>query len=99
MLLEDMTTKESGRGELYWRDGRHWGPVDYALSPTANTIRGRFRRIGVADPIAPFLEIDRAILRLTDGRWWVCVVQPDGAVVAGSPTGPDGFHAEQPLLS
>jgi hypothetical protein len=37
-----------------------------------------------------------AALRLTDGRWWLCTVQPDGAAVGSGQPPAGGFHPAGP---
>ena len=88
-------TLETGRGELFWPDGRSWGTVNYQVS-----IRGRItgRIASVADRGAtPFLGITdgpgKAHLQLSDGRWWICILQADGAAVNAG-----GLHASRPPL-
>jgi hypothetical protein len=88
---------ERGRGELFLVDGRSWGLVDYELRipPSSGHLTPA---VPVAClPGAAFLDVDGSgRLLLEDGRWWLCLVQPDGSARAASPTGPNGFHSSRP---
>jgi len=94
---------EAGRGELFWPDGRRWGVVEYEIDVTPPTladlgrIRGTLRPIPRSRTPMPFYDIAlspgnaSAALQLADGRWWLCLLQPDGiATNAGGihPAGP-----------
>ena len=98
----------SGSGTLHYKDGREWGPVDYDLEIRRNTttrigsIQGRLRPVG-PERLAPlpFFNVMEAggiaHLELEDGRWWVCLVQPNGRAVTSASAEPDGFFALRPV--
>jgi hypothetical protein len=83
-----------GNGELSLPDGRLWGLVRYRIgvtSPTTQSLGMIGGTLVALDPkIAngpfPFWDLTQGdlnemygALRLDDGRWWICNVQPDGA--------------------
>ena len=78
-----MPAIEIGRGELFWPDGRSWGFVNYQVSIGGRT-KGRLASVADRGGF-PFLGITdgsgAAHLQLSDGRWWVCLVQADGEAV------------------
>lgn len=95
----------SGRGDLFFPDGREAGAVDYdithvPLGPRGlGEISGRLRRVvPLPSPDFPFWEFCEpgngpGALRLEDGRWLLCALQPDGEFKSASELLPPG---EQP---
>lgn len=91
-----MATQETGRGELFWPDGRSWGAVNYHVT-TSGRIAGRIASVADKGSV-PFLGImeapgGKAHLQLSDGRWWVCILQADGTAANAG-----GLHTTRPPL-
>jgi hypothetical protein len=83
-LVERLT----GEGDLLFSDHTLFGRVNYRVicdhgSPTRlGTITGQFTPLNASDRHFPFWDFSLrdhvGLLKLADGRWWICNVQVDG---------------------
>lgn len=80
--------RHQGRGTLFYPDGRVFGEVEYVIDEQPKTAAALGRVSGRIQPVGPpthfpFWDIMESperygALRLADGRWWLCNLQPDG---------------------
>jgi hypothetical protein len=70
-------------GTLFFVDGRKWGDAHYVVDVTRSGVSGLLAPMEPTDNPNPFLafgpkEVDGALLRMSDGRWWWHTLQPSG---------------------
>jgi hypothetical protein len=77
-----------GTGQLFFGDGKPFGEVRYEIvhdhgnAQALGSVSGHLQVLRDADRHFPFWDFMQGdsvgLLRLEDGRWWICNLQADG---------------------